>query len=107
MVNSIFYYLLLLNHFVELVRAFACVEALSRVSSSTYREAATPLQQYDATLCEKSFRELYDGYLPEWLLDKCEECGFKNPTLIQERSLNFFFEKDPNSLVIRAQVFKK
>merc|ERR1712032_562378 len=58
---------------------------------------------YDATLSDKSFSELYDDYLPEWLLENCMENGFERPTLIQERSLDSFFEGNPNSMVIQAQ----
>ena len=59
--------------------------------------------QNDATLSEKSFAELYDDNLPDWLLKKCEECGFCHPTLIQQRALDTFFNEDPNSVVIQAQ----
>lgn len=59
--------------------------------------------QYDATLSDRSFSELYDGLLPEWLLENCSENGFERPTLIQQRALDSFFDDDPNSMVIRAQ----
>jgi superfamily II DNA/RNA helicase len=68
-------------------------------SSSTHLNALI----YDATLSDQTFTELYNDHLPEWLLEKCEECGFKFPTLIQERALDCFFNDDPNSMVIQAQ----
>jgi superfamily II DNA/RNA helicase len=59
--------------------------------------------QYDATLSDKTFAELYDGLLPDWLLENCKENGFERPTLIQQRALDSFFSDDSNSMVIQAQ----
>lgn len=70
-------------------------------SSSTVQ--ATPSLQYDATLSDKSFSELYTGDLPDWLLKNCKDNGFEFPTLIQQRALDSFFDDDPNSMVIQAQ----
>ena len=54
--------------------------------------------QYDATLSEQTFEELYGDDLPEWLLENCKEYGFERPTLIQERTLDCFFNDEPNSM---------
>jgi superfamily II DNA/RNA helicase len=93
----------------------ACLLRLPKLSSSFHNiktpqalnsiTASSPLYalQHDATLSDKSFSELYHDNLPEWLLEKCEENGFKSPTLIQERALNCFFNDDANSIVIQAQ----
>jgi len=74
----------------------------SPLVSSSHSQAASSLQ-HDATLSDKSFSELYDGYLPEWLLENCKENGFERPTLIQQRALDSFLNDDPNSMVIQAQ----
>lgn len=67
-------------------------------------------QSYDAVLGEETFTELYSDHLPSWLLEKCKDCGWEYPTLIQQRALDTFFcidaDKDtppPNSVVIQAQ----
>ena len=68
--------------------------------------SSTSLQeslQYDATLSEQTFEQLYRDDLPEWLLENCKEYGFERPTLIQERTLDCFFNDEPNSMVIQAQ----
>jgi len=75
--------------------------SLPLVSSSRSQLASS--LQHDATLSDKTFSELYDGDLPEWLLENCKENGFERPTLIQERALDSFFNDDPNSMVIQAQ----
>lgn len=74
----------------------------SLVSSSNLNSQASSYL-CDATLSDKSFSELYSDNLPEWLLEKCEEYNYKCPTLIQQRSLDCFFDDDPNSMVIQAQ----
>jgi superfamily II DNA/RNA helicase len=58
---------------------------------------------YDATLSNETFSELYSDHMPPWLLEKCIECGFLYPTLIQQRALDCFFDDEPNSMVIQAQ----
>ncbi|MGK3739645.1 MAG: superfamily II DNA/RNA helicase [Bacillariaceae sp.] len=70
-------------------------------SSNLHSQASSYL--CDATLSDESFSELYSDNLPEWLLGKCEEYNYKYPTLIQQRSLDCFFDDDPNSMVIQAQ----
>jgi superfamily II DNA/RNA helicase len=59
--------------------------------------------QYDATLSDQTFEELHGENLPEWLLENCKEYGFERPTLIQERTLDCFFNEEPNSMVVQAQ----
>lgn len=57
----------------------------------------------DATLSDKTFGELYtlDSSLPTWLTDRCEECGWKYPTLVQQRTLDDIL--DGKDVVIQAQ----
>ena len=74
----------------------------STLISSDHSQLASSLK-YDATLSDKSFSELYEDCLPKWLLENCAENGFERPTLIQKRSLDSFFEDNPNSMVIQAQ----
>lgn len=42
----------------------------------------------DGVLVADSFRTRYGSVLPEWLLQKCEDCGWTHPTRIQERVLD-------------------
>jgi superfamily II DNA/RNA helicase len=70
------------------------------------------LLEYDATLGTKTFRDLYSGWLPDWLLDRCEASGWTHPTLIQRRVLKASMEcsnnnknnnnNSKNSMVIQA-----
>ena len=39
-----------------------------------------------------SFRDNYDEYMPEWLLNRCEDLGFISPTEVQKSSLGLIFE---------------
>jgi superfamily II DNA/RNA helicase len=56
----------------------------------------------DAALSEQTFAELYSpDLLPEWLSEKCRECGWTYPTLVQQRALDEIYKgKD---VVIQAQ----
>ena len=99
---------LLLVFWPLLTRGFALQKSIL-----SYRSRSSPLLssnhlqatslQYDATLSDESFSELYGGDLPEWLIENCKANGYEFPTLIQQRSLDHFFEDDPNSMVIQAQ----
>ena len=56
----------------------------------------------DAALSNQTFAELYyPEHLPGWLASRCIECGWKYPTLVQERSLDAIF--GGNDVVIQAQ----
>lgn len=70
-------------------------------SSLEKNDNAVP--SHDATLSDQTFQDLYSEFLPDWLLEKCAANGWKNPTLIQERTLDCFYMEDPNSIVIQAQ----
>mmetsp|Transcript_5142 Transcript_5142/g.14959 ORF Transcript_5142/g.14959 Transcript_5142/m.14959 type:complete len:535 (-) Transcript_5142:795-2399(-) len=82
---------------------FRSLVSLTPTPTSTSIEATPPPLQYDATLSDQSFSELYGGELPDWLLENCRDNGFEFPTLIQQRALDSFFFDDPNSMVIQAQ----
>ncbi len=75
----------------------------SRLVSSSRTQLSSSSHQYDATLSDESFSTLYEGRLPDWLLENCKENGFERPTLIQQRALDCFLDDDPNSMVIQAQ----
>lgn len=77
--------------------------SMPSLDNSPPRQQQDELQS-DATLSNQSFSELYEDDIPQWLLEKCEDCGFKHPTLIQKRALDCFFQDEPNSMVIQVQV---
>lgn len=99
-----------INHRLD---AFVPHQILEKSSTNRQNSIATKSilyqQSYDAVLSDKTFTELYNGYLPDWLLEKCKACGWEYPTLIQQRALDAFFcvdkeeETAPNSVVIQAQ----
>ena len=46
----------------------------------------------DAALSSKTFSQHYSENLPFWLTSRAEECGWKYPTLIQQRALDTILE---------------
>jgi superfamily II DNA/RNA helicase len=77
----------------------------NRRSSILHCTSSSSLQ-YDATLSDQTFQELYQDHLPQWLLDKCAEYGYVYPTLIQQRTLDALYKDEnvsPNSMVVQAQ----
>jgi superfamily II DNA/RNA helicase len=60
-------------------------------SSSSLSSSSSASLQYDATLSNQTFQELYGNVLPPWLLENCLEYGYERPTLIQQRTLDLFF----------------
>jgi len=58
----------------------------------------------DATLCPETFKELFSPNLPDWLLKRCNDLNYKNPTILQKIALrSLLFEEDFNDVVIQAQ----
>jgi superfamily II DNA/RNA helicase len=55
----------------------------------------------DAALSDQKFDELYSDSLPDWLTDRCAECGWTYPTLVQERALDAIL--GGQDVVIQAQ----
>ena len=55
----------------------------------------------DATLSELSFGELYPDDIPDWLLERSSSCGWKYPTIIQERAMNSIL--GGNDVVLQSQ----
>eukprot|EP00977_Amphora_coffeiformis_P018027 scaffold6091_cov164-Amphora_coffeaeformis.AAC.11 len=58
--------------------------------------------QSDGNLVDDTFRERYSDVLPEWLLEKCDECGWEKPTRIQEKALDTIF-RDKRDAIIQAE----
>ena len=55
----------------------------------------------DAALSNETFEALYSDNLPEWLIRRAAECGWSNPTLVQERALDAIFQAQ--DVVIQSQ----
>lgn len=60
--------------------------SISKASSSNYETFG------DAALSSKTFTQHYSENLPAWLTTRAEECGWKYPTLIQQRALDTILE---------------
>lgn len=58
--------------------------------------------QSDGNLVDETFRERYSDVLPEWLLEKCDECGWERPTKIQEKALDTILI-DKRDAIIQAE----
>jgi superfamily II DNA/RNA helicase len=56
----------------------------------------------DSNLSEVTFRERYNDVLPDWLLQKCEDCGWERPTLIQEKALDVIL-RDRRDAIVQAE----
>ena len=41
-------------------------------------------------ILDKTFNDLYESYFPPWLLDRCKDLGFMNPTFVIQCFLNAF-----------------
>ena len=84
-------------------------DVISSTVPSTEQSVDTsqdPPLVFDATFGVESFRDLYSGWLPDWLLDRCEASGWTHPTLIQQRVLKVAKSNSDdinNSMVIQAQ----
>eukprot|EP00934_Nitzschia_sp_Nitz4_P008298 Nitzschia sp. Nitz4//scaffold185_size43419//33921//35729//NITZ4_007307-RA/size43419-processed-gene-0.83-mRNA-1//-1//CDS//3329539727//8288//frame0 len=61
-----------------------------RPTTALFRQVSTE-GQLDAQLCDQSLSELYADCLPSWLLEKCTECGWEYPTLIQKKVFDELF----------------
>ena len=55
----------------------------------------------DAALSTKTFTEHYSKDLPSWLTSRAEECGWKYPTLIQQRALDTIL--DGKDCILQSQ----
>jgi superfamily II DNA/RNA helicase len=51
------------------------------------------ISSFQLAAYEQTFRELYGNDIPEWLLSKCDELGFKCPTNTQKIALPIIFNK--------------
>lgn len=67
---------------------------------------SSPLFEKNELLSDESFAELYyrdesRRLMPKWLVDRCNFCGFHNPTIVQKRALDVIFEGD--DVILQAQ----
>ncbi|CAN0337933.1 unnamed protein product, partial [Ectocarpus fasciculatus] len=51
----------------------------------------------------RTFRELFHGRLPDWLLARLEQLGFATPTLVQRQALEVILGEEKNDAVLHAQ----
>jgi len=59
-------------------------------------------QLRDSILVNQTFSELYESFIPSWLLKRCEECGWESPTRIQEKALNAIL-RDKKDAIVQAE----
>ena len=57
----------------------------------------------DGSLVSHSFRHLYNGLLPEWLLEKCDECGWTYPTRIQAKVLDAVLSNGSSDVIVQSE----
>ncbi|CAN0541305.1 unnamed protein product, partial [Ectocarpus sp. 12 AP-2014] len=50
-----------------------------------------------------TFRELFRGHLPDWLLTRLEQLGFATPTLVQRQALEVILGEGKHDAVLHAQ----
>jgi superfamily II DNA/RNA helicase len=55
----------------------------------------------DAALSSRTFTQHYPNQLPKWLTIRAEECGWKYPTLVQERALDTIL--DGKDCILQSQ----
>ena len=95
---------LVLSHFPTSVRRRVVLSAVdpSRTKAASSRSFASSYETFgDAALSDQTFEELYSDSLPDWLTDRCAECGWTFPTLVQERALDAIL--GGHDVVIQAQ----
>ncbi|CBN75240.1 DEAD box helicase [Ectocarpus siliculosus] len=51
----------------------------------------------------RTFRELFRGRLPDWLLNRLEQLGFATPTLVQRQALEVILGEEKHDAVLHAQ----
>jgi superfamily II DNA/RNA helicase len=56
----------------------------------------------DGVLTDESFADRYGSALPDWLVQKCTECGYTYPTKIQQRALDAILLEKQDA-VVQAQ----
>jgi superfamily II DNA/RNA helicase len=96
-------FLTLLSCLPRTSSSFRILHASTRRSSvalSAYNDATIILS--DGQLVEESFQELYGSYLPSWLIEKCNECGWTHPSRIQQSALDAILI-DKKDAIIQAE----
>lgn len=57
----------------------------------------------DTLFLVESFREKYSGLLPDWLINKCDDCGWTHPTPIQGKVLDAILLGNQTNLVVQSE----
>ena len=83
-----------------------CKVPLFKIQSRLQESPQTSYETFgDGALSDKTFSQTYteseNEDLPKWLTQRCEECGWKYPTLVQERALDVILEGQ--DCVLQAQ----
>jgi len=82
-------------------------ESLSNAKAAASRSSISNYETFgDGTLSDETFDELYSTgsdqqIIPSWLTSRCSECGWTNPTLVQQRSIDVILKG--SDVVIQAQ----
>ena len=84
-------------------------EAVSATTSSTGEESTTKSSSEEVQVAherfsypamdELTFRDLFGGSLPEWLLSRVETLGFVKPTLVQRKALEVILGESRDAVV--------
>jgi superfamily II DNA/RNA helicase len=57
----------------------------------------------DGSLVSYTFQERYADRLPQWLLDKCYECGWSRPTRIQAKVLDAVLSNGLSDVIVQSE----
>ena len=71
----------------------------SELNTENWGENSTTSADGDNVLESKTFSELYDSYLPDWLIQKCSDCGWVRPTRIQREALDAILLQGQDAIV--------
>lgn len=81
------------------VRSFSPPIIPKRFFRSVRRAHQTGPLLSDGCLSTESFNELYNEFLPLWLLNRCSEVGYSHPSRIQREALNQILIKGKDAIV--------
>mmetsp|Transcript_23697 Transcript_23697/g.36599 ORF Transcript_23697/g.36599 Transcript_23697/m.36599 type:complete len:570 (-) Transcript_23697:64-1773(-) len=99
------------DSYSTLLGSTANEESLSNAKAAASRSSISSYETFgDGTLSDETFAELYSSAskldekeqrIPSWLTERCSECGWTNPTLVQQRSIDVILKG--SDVVIQAQ----
>lgn len=78
-------------------------QAASSSSSSAAEGADIVPSAISSGGSTETFRELFEGRLPDWLLTRLEQLGFAAPTLVQRQALQVILDDEKYDAVLHAQ----